>query len=941
MSSDWSAPVTSDFGGTGMRTRGAAAQRPAVVADYDDDKYAKKKPLNATPSPVFGTPGVSSSPITKADDSGYGAGGQYDYGDSGAAYSAYNHQQQQQQQGGEYDYGHGQQQQQQSYTGYSAQQDQYASGGGGAYEGFQGYGAAPPAGGYGYDDSGFDAIALGSPSKETSRIFGTSEEVDSFLLKGSNARFLQGAGGMAAAGMLVIYMLVGWEGWPLCFVWGTCAMGLGYAAMLARKILSGPRGDQAMQDVAGAIREAAEGFLAIQYGAILKMALLATASLFFAYLMRERTPGVSLPSWVLAWMTALSFVFGAGCSALAGYIGVWISVRSNLRVAAQAVNGSIDGALKMAFHGGAFSAIISASMCMMGLALLYAMFYAVSVWQYGLPITDVPLMLAGYGFGASFVALFMQVAGGIYTKAADVGADMVGKVDHSIPEDDPKNPAVIADLVGDNVGDCAGSMADVFESIAAEILGTMILAGALATESRLNTADAQGYIFFPLVIHALDVAVSSAGIYIVKHKSSDPSPLSAMKRGYLLTAGLATVAFTAVCYCMLNTASAPDAWFKYWLCGMLGIATAFVLLFVCQYYTDYAYKPVRDIAQASVTGHGTNVIQGLAIGFESTGPPAVIISMALAMSYYLGEGALPGAPVTSGLFGNAVATMGILCTAVFILSMNNFGPIADNAGGIVEMSGQSEETRVTTDSLDAIGNVTKAATKGYSVGGSAMAFFLLFRAFMDDVAAFSGETFDVVNIAKIEVLIGGLLGVSMIFVFTGWTMKAVGVAAQSVVVEVRRQFNDLPGIMEGTQRPEYAQCTQIVTRAALKEAAAPVMLALLSPVCVGLVFRVIGAYRGERLLAVSVLAGFMMFGSVTALLLAAMLDNAGGAWDNAKKYIEAGNHGGKGSDAHKASVTGDTVGDPAKDTSGPSLHVVITTMSTTILVLCPIFIPGK
>eukprot|EP01060_Flectonema_neradi_P018640 TRINITY_DN2550_c0_g1_i4.p1 TRINITY_DN2550_c0_g1~~TRINITY_DN2550_c0_g1_i4.p1 ORF type:complete len:860 (+),score=137.44 TRINITY_DN2550_c0_g1_i4:62-2641(+) len=738
----------------------------------------------------------------------------------------------------------------------------------------------------------------------------------------------------------IIFLLMGWSGYVMAFVHAVCSLGLVYAASLAHNILISDCGNTPMKSIAAAIREAAEGFLYTQYGSIAKMSVAVGLVLFFAFALREQTPGVQINSIVLAFVTALSFFIGAACSGLAGFVGVWISVRANLRVASAAAQSSTEGALSIAFRGGAFSAIVSACVCMMGLSLLYALFHFIGVSCYGVSEQNIPLMLAGYGFGASFVALFMQVAGGIYTKAADVGADMVGKIDKNIPEDDHRNPAVIADLVGDNVGDCAGSMADVFESIAAEILGTMILAGALVSEVKLDNASCQGYIFFPLVIHAFDVIVSSIGIQSVRYRSTDSSPLSCMKRGYLVTAVLATALFTATCRFMLYTPQQPGAWFNFWLCGMLGIATAFVLLFVCQYYTDYAYQPVRNIASASTTGHGTNVIQGLAVGFESTGPPAIIISFDLAAAYYLGEGAFPESPVTSGLFGTAVATMGILCTAVFILSMNNFGPIADNAGGIVEMGECCQQTRNITDSLDAIGNVTKAATKGYSVGASAMAFFLLFRAYMDDVSAFSGEKFSSVDVSRIEVLIGGLLGVAMVFVFTGWTMSAVGTTAQAVVVEVRRQFDEIDGIMEGRTRPAYAQCTSIVTRAALKHAAAPVALALLSPILVGLIFRMVGYVRGDRLLAVSVLAGFMIFASVTALLLAALLDNAGGAWDNAKKYIESGAHGGKGSDAHHAAVTGDTVGDPAKDTSGPSLHVVITTMSTTLLVLCPIFIPS-
>ena len=475
-----------------------------------------------------------------------------------------------------------------------------------------------------------------------------NDDIEDVVAQTTETRGIQVCAALCMAGVAFISLCMGSAGGVLCFVHVTCTLGIYYALFLAKNIILSEKGDGKMQDVASAIREASTGFLQVQYGAIARVALGVAAALFFAYFFREATPGL-LPS-VLATLTTLSFLLGALCSALAGYVGVWISVRANLRVAQQAVLGSVGGALKMAFHGGAFSAIISACMCMMGLALLYAIFHCIAVGFYGLRPDTVPRLLVGYGFGASFVALFMQVAGGIYTKAADVGADMVGKVDKSIPEDDPRNPAVIADLVGDNVGDCAGSMADVFESIAAEILGTMILAGALCHEVHLDDAVTQRYIFFPLIIHALDVLVSSVGIAAVKYRPSDSTPLEAMKRGYLITAFLATVLFTLVCYFTLSVPEYPDAWYRFWLCGLLGIATAFVLLFVCQYYTDYAYAPVKGIALASLTGHGTNVIQGLAVGFESTGMPACVISINLALSFYLGEGAFPSAPVTSGLF---------------------------------------------------------------------------------------------------------------------------------------------------------------------------------------------------------------------------------------------------------------------------------------------------
>eukprot|EP00163_Fabomonas_tropica_P009274 TRINITY_DN19076_c0_g1_i1.p1 TRINITY_DN19076_c0_g1~~TRINITY_DN19076_c0_g1_i1.p1 ORF type:complete len:642 (+),score=199.28 TRINITY_DN19076_c0_g1_i1:2-1927(+) len=640
----------------------------------------------------------------------------------------------------------------------------------------------------------------------------------------------------------------------------------------------------------------------------------------------------------MALLTMVSFLVGAFCSAVAGYVGVWISVRANLRVSAAAARMSFADALEHSLRGGAFSAIISAALCILGLCVMYTFLYFVlSIFGTAVHLHQIPMLMVGYGFGASFVALFMQLGGGIYTKAADVGADMVGKIESNIPEDDPRNPAVIADLVGDNVGDCAGSMADVFESIAGEILGTMILGAALAKEAELHGASS--FVFFPLMVHSIDLVASAIGILVVKCPDNNPNqdPMKVMKHGYLVTSGVASVGFVIICRMMLHVESAPDAWWHFALCGLVGIAVSYAFIETTGYYTDYQYGPVKSIASASTTGHGTNIISGLAVGLESTAIPTVLIAIGLMSSYMLGKSSgLP--PQTAGLFGTAVATMGMLCTAVYILSMNNFGPIADNAGGIVEMSGQPEEVRAITDRLDAVGNVTKATTKGYAVGGSALACFLLFRAFLDEVSSYSGLAFKVVDIAKTEVLVGGLIGIMMIFLFSGWAMQAVGTSAQEVVQEVRRQFQERPGIMNGTERPDYDKCVAIVTASALHEMIKPALLALGTPVFIGLLFKYIGQHQGEPLLAVEVLASFLMFGSLTGLMMAMFMDNAGGAWDNAKKYVEAGAYGGKGSDAHHAAVTGDTVGDPFKDTAGPALHVIITTMSTTILVLGPMFL---
>jgi inorganic pyrophosphatase len=555
---------------------------------------------------------------------------------------------------------------------------------------------------------------------------------------------------------------------------------------------------------------------------------------------------------------------------------------------------------------------------------------------------DIPLLCVGYGFGASFVALFMQLGGGIYTKAADVGADMVGKIEAGIPEDDPRNPAVIADLVGDMVGDCVGSSADIFESIAAEIIGAMILSGVLCSEARLLTA--QSFIYFPVMVHAFDIAVSSLGILSLgdgrgasgSHAETDPMKI--LKKGYTFSVAIAALGFVVLSRWLLFVPEAPWAWVHYLAAGGVGMLTSWVFVTSTQYYTDYQFEPVRSIAAASLTGHGTNIIQGVAVGMTSTAIPVLMVSVAVVCAYWLGRTSGLGSGHNAGLLGTAVATMGMLSSAGYVLAMNNYGPIADNAGGIAEMSMQPEAVRDATDKLDACGNVTKAITKGYSIGSAAMACFLLFGALMDEFTAFAGVPMHSVDIAVPEVLVGGLLGVMMVFYFTGLAVSAVGRTAGEVVKEVRRQFRDSPGIMDFKARPDYHVCVAIVTKAALREMRFPGLLTVCMPVAVGVLFRVLGEATGRPLLGAQCLLSFLMFGTVAGILMALFLDNVGGAWDNAKKYVELGNFGGKGSEAHKAAVTGDTVGDPFKDTAGPSLHVVIKLLSTTILVLGPLFV---
>ena len=421
-----------------------------------------------------------------------------------------------------------------------------------------------------------------------------------------------------------------------------------------------------------------------------------------------------------------------------------------------------------------------------------------------------------------------------------------------------------------------------------------------------------------------------------KGSAAQEDPIVPMKRGYLVSLSRAVVLFTLLSRLMLFSAAAPAAWWHFALCGLVGLVCAASIVAMTTYYTDYVHAPVLGIVRASLTGHGTNIIAGIAVGMESTALPALIISASLFTSYKLGASSgLPAAHL-SGLFGTACATMGMLCTAVFVLSMNNFGPIADNAGGVVEMSEQPAEVRAITDRLDAVGNVTKAATKGYAVGGSALACFLLFNAFLDEVAVLSGRRLRVVDLTKVEVMIAGVAGIARVFLFVGWSIDAVGRTASKVVDEVRRQFRDIEGLMLGQAKPQYARCVEIVTKAALREMVRPALLALTMPVAVGLLFRAVGQYQDDALLGVECLAAFLQFGTMTGLLMAVFLDNAGGAWDNAKKLIESKNM--KDTLAHQAAVTGDTVGDPFKDTAGPALHVVITTMSTTALVLAPLFV---
>ena len=701
---------------------------------------------------------------------------------------------------------------------------------------------------------------------------------------------------------------------------------LGFAVYLARHVLAADEGTPEMREIAAAIKEGAEAFLRRQNQAILAIGVAVAVLIFILYaFVRPPTEHDPTTPFNMAVATTLAFIFGALCSGVSGYIGMFVSIRANLRTAS-AVRTSLNRALQIALRGGAVSGLFVVAMSLLGVGGLF-----VVLRSFGVADEKIPLLIVGYGFGASLVALFAQLGGGIYTKAADVGADLVGKVEAGIPEDDPRNPAVIADLVGDNVGDCAGRGADLFESTAAENIGAMILGAALATAAARAgihfAAGMLGVMLFPLVARAFGLIASIIGVMAVRTDENE-DPMTALNRGYYIAAVLALGGFAVATRWLLYAPERPGAWGTFFLCGLIGIATSQAFVYITQYYTEYRYRPVREIAESCQTGAATNIITGMSVAMECTAVPVIVISLAIVLSYSLGNSVgIPGA----GLFGTAVATMGMLATAAYILAMDTFGPITDNAGGIVEMSHQPEDIRRKTDRLDAVGNTTKALTKGYAIGSAALAAFLLFSAYLDEVRSY-GFPIATVDIARPEVFVGGLLGAMLVFLFSALAIRAVGKAAYYVINDVRAQFKEKPGILTGKDRPDYGRCVDIVTRGALREMVLPGVLAVAMPIAVGVIFRAAFHVGAEAV------AALLMVGTMAGILMATMLNNGGGAWDNAKKYIEMGHFGGKGSEAHKAAVVGDTVGDPYKDTAGPSLHVLIKLLSTITLVMAPLFI---
>ncbi len=667
-----------------------------------------------------------------------------------------------------------------------------------------------------------------------------------------------------------------------------CAgVALVYGATTTRALLALSPGNERMQAISAAVQEGARAYLNRQY-----ITIAGVGVVVFILLIPLQNIRV-----------AIGFAIGGGLSAAAGYIGMNVSVRANTRVA-ESARGGVSKALSVAFRGGAITGLLVVGLALLGVAA----YYGILTWIAGESTRQAVDALVGLGFGGSLISVFARLGGGIFTKAADVGADLVGKIEAGIPEDDPRNPAVIADNVGDNVGDCAGMAADLFETYAVTAVAVMLL-GVLLFANKSAVA------LFPLVLGGISIVASVIGTFAVRSKAGNVE--RALYQGLVLAGAVAALVFIPATYWMMHRlhyigGSAAPAWWKFYLCALIGLGVTGLLFVITDYYTSTRFGPVKRTARASQTGHATNIIQGLASGQQATAAPALVIALGILGAWKLGGGG------TAGIYGIGVAVMAQLSLMGLIVALDAFGPITDNAGGIAEMADLPEEVRNVTDPLDAVGNTTKAVTKGYAIGSAALAALVLFDAFSREV----GPKYEF-RIGNPPVLIGLLIGGLMVYLFSSLSMEAVGRAGGAVVEEVRRQFREKPGIMEGTELPEYGTAVGLVTRAAQREMILPALIPIVFTVIVGLI-------------SVEALGGLLIGVIVVGLFMAISMTAGGGAWDNAKKLIEDGAYGGKGSEAHAAAVTGDTVGDPYKDTAGPAINPMIKVANIVALLIIPL-----